>query len=178
MRAKAADYEYEFETPGAPPKAIGVRVYEGDGELPMVVLSAPEGIGQSVSQDVEFVAAEVLLREYPEEASKARGDRPWFLLVQHHPASYDLRSRPEERREVFEVVEFGDYRIALSNGGRVRDPEKALRQNTRSGYGVERLRFLGRPTTRARPKEWVELEAGEALDGRGTGARGRGKDAE
>lgn len=66
-------------------KAVRVRTYEAEGKVPLIVLSVSDDPTQNVTQDVERVAAEVLLREYPEETVRAKRSKPWFLLVEHLP---------------------------------------------------------------------------------------------
>jgi hypothetical protein len=170
-RRKAQDYIYVHQFAGgvrAYRKAVRVRTYEAEGWLPLIVLSASDDPTQNVAQDVERIAAEVLLREYPEGARRAKRDEPWFVLVEHLPPSYDLlQPRKEERRETFEYVEFDDYRITV--GGRlglrrrVRDAERALRENTRAEFGISRV-TLGHPTWHPTSKQEVERKAGMTLD--------------
>jgi hypothetical protein len=68
---------HEFASAGrAFKKAIRVRIYEAEGQLPLVVLSAPEDPAQNVTQDVERIAAEVMLKEYPDKALRATREKP------------------------------------------------------------------------------------------------------
>lgn len=170
-RGKVRDYVHVHEFASgvrAHRKAIRVRTYGAEGEIPLIVLSASDDPTQNVAQDVERIAAEVLLREYPEGARRARRDEPWFLLVEHLPPSYDLlQPRKEDRRETFEYVRFDDYRVTVEGRlglrRRVRDAGRALRENTRAEYGVSRA-TLGHPSWRPTTKEEVEREAGMTLN--------------
>jgi hypothetical protein len=169
-RAKVRDFvhTHEYASGGlAFRKAVRVRTYEAEGEVPLIVLSVSDDPTENVTQDVERVAAEVLLREYPEEAVRAEQSKPWFLLVEHLPSGYDL-SRPREScREVFFYVEFDDYRVTvdwpLDLHWRVRNPQRALRENARAELGVSRV-TLGYPSWLPTTKEEVEREAGTTLD--------------
>jgi hypothetical protein len=169
-RAKVRDFvhSHEYASGGlAFRKAVRVRTYEAEGEVPLIVLSVSDDPTQNVTQDVERVAAEVLLREYPEGAVRAKRSKPWFLLVEHLPPSYDLARPRESRREVFFYVEFVDYRVTLDwplgFRWRVRNPQRALRENTRAELGVSRA-TLGYPSWLPTTKEEVEREAGTTLD--------------
>lgn len=169
-RRKVRDYVHVHEfASGARryEKAIRVRTYEAKGELPLIILSAPEDPTHNVTQDVERIAAEVLLREYPNEAKRAKRHERWFLLVEHLPRRYDLLRSGEDRREVFHFVEFGDYRITVGGrlGGRrrVRNASRVLRENTRAEFGVDRV-TLGYPGWHPTAREEVEREAGTTLD--------------
>ena len=147
-------------------KAVRVRTYEAEGEPPLIVLSASDNPTQNVTQDVERITAEVLLREYPERARRAKRNRPWFLLVEHLPLSYDLARPRDSRQEVFYYVVFDDYRVTvdwpLGLRWRVRNAERALKENTRAEFGVSRA-TLGYPSWRLTTKEEVEREAGTTL---------------
>ncbi len=169
-RKKVKDYIYVHEFASgtrAFRKSIRVRTYEAKDELPLIILSASNDPTQNVTQDVERIAAEVLLKEYPEGTRRADGDEPWFVLVEHLPPGYDLSRPRDSRREIFKYVEFSDYRVTV--GGRhwgrrrVRDAEKALRENTRARLGVQRV-TLGSPSWHPTTKEEVERMAGVTLD--------------
>ena len=170
-RRKVRDYVHVHEFAGglrAHRKAIRVRTYEAEGEPPLIVLSASDDPTQNVAQDVERIAAEVLLQWYPERARRAKRDEPWFLLVEHLPPSYDLlQPRKEDRREIFEYVWFDDYRVTVEGRlglrRRVRNAGRALRENTRAELGVSRA-TLGYPSWHPTTKEEVEREAGMTLD--------------
>ena len=169
-RAKVRDFvhTHEYASGGlAFRKAVRVRTYEAEGEMPLIVLSVSDDPTQNVTQDVERVAAEVLLREYPEGAMRAKRSKPWFLLVEHLPPGYDLSRPRESRREVFFYVEFDDYRVTvdwpLGLRWRVRSAQRALQENTRAEVAVSRA-TLGHPSWVPTTKEEVEREAGTTLD--------------
>jgi len=169
-RAKVRDFvhSHEYASGGlAFRKAVRVRTYEAEGEMPLIVLSVLDDPTQNVTQDVERIAAEVLLREYPEETVRAKRSKPWFLLVEHLPPGFDLSRPREARREVFFYVEFDDYRVTvdwpLGLRWRVRSAQRALRENTRAELGVSRA-TLGYPSWVPATKEEVEREAGTTLD--------------
>lgn len=168
-RTKTQDFVHVHEAP-APPKVVlkrvGVRVYEARGLLPVVVLSASEDPAEHTTPDVERIAAEVALKSFPGQAVRAgRGD-PWFLLVEHLPASHDAARWPVSegrRRETFHAVGFDDWRVTLGGRRRVRDPERALRDNTSARRGARVT--LGAPRWGRRlTKEEVERDAGVVLD--------------
>jgi hypothetical protein len=169
-RAKVRDFvhTHEYASGGlAFRKAVRVRTYDTEGKVPLAVLSVLDDPTQNVTQDVERVAAEVLLREYPEETVRAKRSKPWFLLVEHLPPGYDLSRPRESRREVFFYVEFDDYRVTvdwpLGLSWHVRSAQRALRENTRAELGVSRA-TLGYPSWVPTTKEEVEREAGTTLD--------------
>ena len=169
-RTKTRDFVHVHEAP-APPgvvlKRIGVRVYEARGLLPVVVLSASEDPAEHTTPDMERIAAEVALKAFPDRTVRAGRDDPWFLLVEHLPASHDARwpVSEERRREAFHAVGFDDWRVTLGGRGRVRDPRRALRDNTSARYGARPRVTLGAPRWGRRfTKEEVERYAGIALD--------------
>jgi hypothetical protein len=141
-RAKVRDFvhTHEYASGGlAFRKAVRVRTYDTEGKVPLAVLSVLDDPTQNVTQDVERVAAEVLLREYPEETVRAKRSKPWF----------------------------DDYRVTvdwpLGLSWHVRSAQRALRENTRAELGVSRA-TLGYPSWVPTTKEEVEREAGTTLD--------------
>jgi hypothetical protein len=110
------DYVGEYRTwPEVPfPTTCRVRIYEGEGEKPVILLSAsPENRGPSLTNAVEFVATAVVLERFPGLArsaiSPAEAVRRWlgrdvpFTVVQHQPASVGPNGREE-----FSFVRFSD----------------------------------------------------------------------
>lgn len=169
-RAKIKDYVYVHEFASGAlgyEKAIRVRTYEAKDKLPLIVLSASDDPAQNVTQDVERIAAEVLLREYPDRANRAKRGEPWFLLVEHLPPGYDIARPRDCRREIFKYVEFDDYRVTidwrLGLRRRVRNAGRALEENTQARFGVSRV-TLGYPSWHPTTKKEVEREAGMTLD--------------
>jgi hypothetical protein len=144
-------------------KAIRVRTYEAEGEPPLVVLSASDDPIQNVTQDVERIAAEVLLREYPEGARLAKRSEPWFLLVEHLPPSYDLARPRDSRQEVLYHVVFDDYRVTVDGSlglrWRVRNAERALEENTRVDSGCRVRPSVTRAGTRRPSRRSSERRA-------------------
>ena len=170
-RKKMRDFVRIHEAP-APPgvvlKRVRVRVYEARGLLPVVVLSASEDPVEHTTPDIERIAAEVVLEAFPEQAARAKRHDPWFLLIEHLPASYDDVRWPaseDRRRERFQAVGFEDWRVTLGGRRRVRDPERALKENTGARYGAPLRVTLGRPIWGRRlAEEDVERDAGMTLD--------------
>ena len=154
--------------PGVVLKRVRVRVYEARGLLPVVVLSASEDPVEHTTPDIERIAAEVVLEAFPEQAARAKRHDHWFLLIEHLPASHDGVRWPaseDSRRERFQAVGFEDWRVTLGGRRRVRDPERALRENASAQYGSPRRVTLGRPIWGRRlAKEDVEWDAGMTLD--------------
>lgn len=170
-RTKTRDFVHIHEAP-APPgvvvKRIRVRVYEARGLLPVVVLSASEDPTEHTTPDIERIAAEVALKAFPDRAVRAGRDNPWVLLVEHLPASHDAAEwlvSKEQRREAFHAIGFDDWRVTLGGRRRVRDPGRALRDNTSARYGARpRVTFGGPIWGRRLTKEEVERDAGIILD--------------
>jgi len=158
------DFVYIHEYPAGVgcTKRCRVRIFEEDGELPLVVLSSPPELIGCTVPDVERIAAEVMLRLYPRQAILARPKEPWFWLVEHLPKAYDFTNFGERRDELHEVT-FASYRVTVGRHWPVLRPQKALRRNTKTRYGVKRLTF-GSPEWGPRfSLEEVEARVGAKL---------------
>ena len=83
---KIMDYERGFFGLWSPGGVCRVRIYEGEGRVPVVVLTElPKNRNTSVTNMVECLAAEVQDRH---DFLRAQEDPP-FLLLLHHPRSED-----------------------------------------------------------------------------------------
>lgn len=125
MPEKTHDYVGEYRTwPEVPfPTTCRVRIYEGQGEKPVILLSAsPENRGPSLTNAVEFVATAVVLERFPRLARSAISPvetvRRWlgrdvpFTVVQHQPAPVGPNGREE-----FSFVRFSDAAARHAGGG-------------------------------------------------------------
>lgn len=142
-----------------------VRIYEAEAEMPVIVISELEFDGSyiSIADDLQFIAAEIVLREFSEEAIRAKRDEGFFHLVEHLPACYDHYPESGTPQDLFELVEFHDYRVRVADGWRrrIKNLETALEENTRAGN--KRL-TLGSYRGRKVIKEEVEQMIGMTLD--------------
>ncbi len=92
---KVMDYEHGFFGLWSPGGVCRVRIYAGDGQTPVVVLTELEkNRNTSVTNMVEVLAAEVserhrFLNEAPKGGGEARDDAGGaatpFLVILHHP---------------------------------------------------------------------------------------------
>jgi hypothetical protein len=146
-----------------------VRVYEAEDEIPIIVLSELESAGSyiSIADDIRLIAAEIVLKEFPDEAIRAKRNEPFFHLVEHLPASYDHYPESGTPRDLFELIEFDDYRMRVGSGWRrrVKDVEKALEENTRAGN--RRLTFgsyRGRKVTKEEVEQMIGMTLDDTLD--------------
>lgn len=164
-RRKKGDYIGAHEVdlfPRPLTKRFRVRTYDSENEMPVVVISAFEDSVHATTPDLELIAAEIVLREFPERALKARKRKKFVHVVEHLPKNYDHRTWVEDKVEQFDLVEFNDWRIRI--GGRpwrVRNVERALREHTKAGN--ERLAF-GYPRWHSVNKTKVEEMIGMTLD--------------
>ena len=166
-RRKTGDYIGTHEVdlfPRPITKRFRVRTYDSEDKLPVVVISAFEDPVHAITPDLELIAAETVLREFPKRALRARKRKKFVHVVEHLPKNYDITHTRPERIDQFDLVEFNDYRIriaGLRRRRRVRNVEKALRENTIAGH--DRLIF-GYPRWRNTSKEEVEEMIGMTLD--------------
>ena len=92
---KVMDYEHGFFGLWSPGGVCRVRIYAGEGETPVVVLTELEkNRSASVTNMVEALAAEVSERHSFLNGARGNGgdEAPPFLLILHHPRT------PEELR--------------------------------------------------------------------------------
>ncbi len=152
-RRKTRDFVHVHEAsapPGVVLKRVRVRVYEARGLLPLVVLSASENPIEHTTPDIERIAAEVVLEAFPDRAIRAKRHEPWVSLVEHLPASHDVARwfiSEDRRQDAFQAVGFEDWRVAMGGRRRVRDPERALRNNTSAWYGTPSRVTFGAPAS-------------------------------
>ncbi len=164
-RRKTADYVGAHEVDVFPYpllKRFRVRIYEYEADVPVILISTSDDPVHAVALDIERIAAEIVLRKFPERALGV-GERDEFVhVVEHLPKSYDICKPKENRKDQFCLVEFDDYRIRVGRRPwRVRNVEKALGENTKAGN--ERVTF-GYPRWRSVEKEEVEEMVGMTLD--------------
>ena len=143
-------------------KRFRVRIYESDEDIPVIVISALDDPVHAITPDVERMAAEIVLRHFPQRALQAKKREKFVHVVEHLPKSYDLWRAPENKSDRLALVEFGDWRIRVADRfRRVRNVEKAIEENTRAGN--ERLTF-GYPCWQDISKAEVEEMVGMILD--------------
>lgn len=114
---KTRDYVHEYRGNGPEIRGLcGVRLYEGEGERPVVVLTEPPEdtgyVGPWLTYSVENVVAELVheLGALSEAVRRAEGsDEEPFVVVEHAPRSRtELRARIPE---TFERVAFSSYEV-------------------------------------------------------------------
>lgn len=119
-RRKIKDYVGAHEVSGSLRpfvKRFRVRTYESETDLPVVVISTFADPRHATTPVFERIAAEVVLREFPETATVARKHDKFVHLVEHLPSNYDLANVWRKRTDRFYAVEFDDYRITVTRGG-------------------------------------------------------------
>lgn len=164
-RRKTHDYMGTHEVDVIPwplIKRFRGRVYESDEDIPVIVISDLDDPVHAITPDVERMAAEIVLRHFPERALRAKKRERFVHVVEHLPKSYDLWRAPENKSDRLALVEFGDWRIRVADRlRRVRNVQRALEENTRAGN--KRVTF-GYPSWHDVSKPEVEEMVGMTLD--------------
>src|SRR4051812_37981570 len=126
-----------------------VRIFAGtdaSGQLPAVLTEPNDNDGSSVTNTVEQIAPEVLLRYLPQQDGLA----PAFVLIEHHPDRQPLGNEGRWHdpffSETFDLVSFERWSLR---------PSRGAYQHV--------LYTLGTPDWRRTDRTWVQELIGEEL---------------
>lgn len=98
------NYMYEYRGIWADGARAHIQVYEGGGRPPVVIATEPnDNEGTSVTNAVEYLAADLLLAHFPTRQYEAIP----MLFVEHYP---ERTSGREKIEETFDLVRFSFWR--------------------------------------------------------------------
>jgi hypothetical protein len=118
-RTLTADYRYAYRGYHADGGVCRVRLFEGTGQVPVVLVSElAENTSTSVTNMAEYLAAELIARHFP---ARFEAEDPAVHWVEHYPRTDAERRRgmPEYALVAFDsyrprrVPRFGQDRVAI-----------------------------------------------------------------
>lgn len=97
------DYRYRYHGYWEPVGVCRVRTFEGEDRVPVVLVSQlPDARNTSITNLVEYLAAEIVARHFPERFEQ---DDP-FGFIEHYPPQGGDWSRGEP---IYRAVRFASY---------------------------------------------------------------------